>query len=255
MMKAPTAFFALYPASLFQPQHVLHVVAAGFLAADPLCRAYGASGEHVTGMRPMSELDPFSHSDEIYRVFSHNIPAAYGLHADLFFRSLPGNPLAMVFGRLAVVAPEGSGYNFSHSHGSAGWRVLFHPVVRLYDLHVKVISQRFCDVSEDLEADIHPDAHVRRKDTGYLLNELVDLCELFLGKTGRSDDRGFAEFRADPEIREADLRKRKINKYVPCLERRNEIVRDQVERSPGREPCGAAGVLAYERVALPLDRP
>src|SRR5512146_466603 len=217
----------LYPASLFQPQHVLHVVAAGFLADDPLGRAHGASGEHVTGMRPMSELDPFSHSDEIYRVFSHNIPAAYGLHAELFFCPLPGNSLAMVFGRLAVVAPEGSGHNFSHSHGGAGWRVLLHPVVRLDDLHGKVISQRFCDVSEDLETDIHPDAHVRRKDTGYLLNELADLGELFLGKTGRSDDRGFAEFRADPEVREADLRKRKIDEDVAGLERRSEIVGDQ----------------------------
>ena len=89
----------------------------------------------------MAYFHPLSVGDKHYRVFAHNIAAAYGFETDGFPISRAGLSFATVNGALRQVAAERLGDHLPHFERGAGGCIDLVAVMRLDDLDIDAVAE------------------------------------------------------------------------------------------------------------------
>jgi hypothetical protein len=91
------------------------------------------------------------------------------------------------------------------------------PVVGLDDLDIVIVSQGARGDLEELETEVHPDAHVRGHDDGTLRGRLGHRRPILLGEAGGPDHHAPAGGTAKGEVLEGCLRRREIDEDIEAL--------------------------------------
>ena len=77
--------------------------------------------------------------------------------------------LATINGTLLEISPQGLSHDFTHPQRSPRGGIDLVTVMRLYDFDINLITEDTGRQVEQFETQIHPYAHIRRKDDGHFL--------------------------------------------------------------------------------------
>src|SRR5581483_4925410 len=101
LRREPSAFYILH-SSLFQAEHILHVVKTGRLRARPFCSANSPARECLTTRRCVRQFHALALRGKNHRVITDDIAASNCVHADLRARAFADNAMPAM-SHIAVV--------------------------------------------------------------------------------------------------------------------------------------------------------
>jgi len=117
--------YGIFENALFQSQHVLHVINAGFLFDHPERGAQGAVGKSVTVGGLVREFKALAVVGENDRVIANHIAAANRVHADFGRGSFADDAFATVTHDFLELLFADARENFSERLCRAAGRVFF----------------------------------------------------------------------------------------------------------------------------------
>ena len=153
--------------------------------------------------------------------------------------ALAGHAVAAVDGAVVQVAAAGAGQHLAHGQRGAAGRVDLVAVVGLDDLDVVALGQRTRRHVEQLEHDVHAQAHVRRHDDGDVPRVLGDLRLLRVAEAGRADDRAHAQLAAHRQVRQRAFGAGEVDQHVGAGQAGMQVGGDaHVAGAAQRQPAG-----------------
>ena len=199
----------------------------------------------------MGDFNALTYSREQHGMIADDIAAAHGGKTDSGRIALTRHTFPTIHGALSKIAPQRVCDYFAQTQRRTGRCIHFMPVVRLDYFDIVALRQNARGGFQQLENQIHANAHVRGKHDTHILRRRTQLRLLLCAKTRGADYHVHTQPAADFQVAERAFRASEINQHIRALQCSFHIGADfHAAYSAGQ----LSGIPPQHRTAVMLQR-
>ena len=145
---------------LFETEHVLHVIHAGFGVDQITCSPKRTFGKSIAAGCLVGEFDTFAVGGEKHGMVADDVAAADGVHADLMLRTCANDPLTAMTDIFVVIPALHTRDDFREADGSAAGSVFLFVVMGFDDLDIEPFGESLRGDFGKIEKQVDSDAEI-----------------------------------------------------------------------------------------------